>query len=39
MNFENIPELKSENGYFILLGTMVIISVISIWYFKRKKWF
>jgi magnesium transporter len=39
MNFENIPELKTENGYFILLGTMVIISVISIWYFKRKKWF
>jgi magnesium transporter len=39
MNFENIPELKSENGYFILLGTMVVISIISIWYFKRKKWF
>jgi magnesium transporter len=39
MNFENIPELKSENGYFILLGTMLVISIISIWYFKRKKWF
>lgn len=39
MNFENIPELKSENGYFILLGVMLLISVISIWYFKRKKWF
>jgi magnesium transporter len=30
MNFENIPELKSENGYFILLGTMLVISIISI---------
>jgi magnesium transporter len=39
MNFENIPELRSENGYFILLGTMVVISIISVWYFKRKKWF
>jgi magnesium transporter len=39
MNFENIPELRSENGYFILLGTMLVISIISIWYFKRKKWF
>jgi magnesium transporter len=39
MNFENIPELKSENGYFILLGVMLLVSIISIWYFKRKKWF
>jgi magnesium transporter len=39
MNFENIPELKSEYGYFILLGIMVLITVISVWYFKRKKWF
>ena len=39
MNFENIPELKAENGYFILLGVMLLVSIISIWYFKRKKWF
>ncbi|MGJ8745274.1 CorA family divalent cation transporter [Polaribacter sp.] len=39
MNFENIPELKSEYGYFILLGIMVLITIISVWYFKRKKWF
>jgi magnesium transporter len=39
MNFENIPELKSENGYFILLGIMLLISIVSVWYFKRKKWF
>jgi len=39
MNFENIPELKSQNGYYILLGVMVVISVLAVWYFKRKKWF
>ena len=39
MNFQNMPELKSENGYFILLGIMVLVTVISVWYFKRKKWF
>ncbi|ARV16177.1 CorA family divalent cation transporter [Polaribacter sp. SA4-12] len=39
MNFENIPELKFKYSYFILLGVMVIITLISVWYFKRKKWF
>ena len=39
MNFKNIPELNSEYGYFILLGAMVVITIFSVWYFKRKKWF
>lgn len=39
MNFENIPELKYEYSYFILLGIMVLITIVSVWYFKRKKWF
>lgn len=39
MNFENIPELKFKYGYFILLGIMVLITIVSVWYFKRKKWF
>ncbi|ARV07502.1 divalent cation transporter [Polaribacter sp. SA4-10] len=39
MNFENIPELKFKYSYFILIGVMVIITIISVWYFKRKKWF
>ena len=39
MNFENIPELKFKYSYFILLAAMVIITLISVWYFKRKKWF
>ena len=39
MNFENIPELKAKYGYFILLGVMVLVTLASVWYFKRKKWF
>ena len=39
MNFENIPELKFKNGYFILLGIMVLVTIAAVWYFKRKKWF
>ena len=38
MNFENIPELKTHNGYFILLGVMLIIFISLLFYFKRKKW-
>lgn len=39
MNFENIPELKWPYGYFVLLGLMLIVTIISILIFKRKKWF
>ena len=39
MNFENMPELKSPYGYFILLGVMFIVTIISVIIFKRKKWF
>ena len=38
MNFEYIPELKVQNGYFILLGVMLVVSVVLIALFKRKKW-
>lgn len=39
MNFDNMPELQYEYGYFILLGFMVIIFIFMLLYFKRKKWF
>ena len=39
MNFENMPELKFQYGYFLLLGFMFVISLFIVWYFKRKKWF
>jgi magnesium transporter len=39
MNFEIMPELKWEYGYFIAWGGMVIVALILLVYFKRKKWF
>ena len=39
MNFENMPELRSPNGYFITLGVMALIGVGMIIYFKYRKWF
>ena len=39
MNFENMPELKSENGYFIVLGVMFLTVIGMVYYFKRKHWF
>ncbi|WP_159800412.1 magnesium/cobalt transporter CorA [Flavobacterium sp. MK4S-17] len=39
MNFENIPELHTQNGYYITLGVMVLIAIVMIIYFKRKDWF
>ncbi len=38
MNFENIPELKSQHGYFILLGTMVTIVVLLLAWFRKVRW-
>ena len=38
MNFENMPELKHPNGYFYALGSMGIIFVGMLVFFKVKKW-
>jgi magnesium transporter len=38
MNFENMPELKSSNGYFILLTMMGLISAGLLVLFRRLKW-
>jgi magnesium transporter len=39
MNFEFLPELKWEYGYFMVWGIMLCISGMMIYYFKRMKWF
>ncbi len=39
MNFENMPELKYKNAYFVTLGVMFIICILMVYYFKKKKWF
>ncbi len=38
MNFDNMPELHMENGYFVVLGGMFVILIIMLIYFKRKRW-
>lgn len=36
MNFENMPELKSEYGYYVILSVMASISLgLFIWMFRR----
>lgn len=39
MNFENMPELRYEYGYFFVWGAMLGIGGVLIWLFKRKHWF
>ncbi|GLR17052.1 magnesium/cobalt transporter CorA [Portibacter lacus] len=39
MNFVNIPELRAQNGYYILIGIMVLIALSMIYFFKSRKWF
>jgi magnesium transporter len=38
-NFDNLPELHYKYGYFAMWGVMLIIAIVMIIYFKRKKWF
>ena len=38
MNFENMPELKSQNGYFLVWGIMLSIIIGLLFYFKKRKW-
>jgi magnesium transporter len=38
MNFDNMPELHTAHGYFILLGVMFLLMVGMLLYFKVKKW-
>ncbi|MGL4632104.1 MAG: CorA family divalent cation transporter [Leadbetterella sp.] len=37
MNFENMPELKWQTGYFLTIGVMAAISLIIFYWFKRKR--
>lgn len=37
-NFDVLPELHFEYGYYIMLGCMALIAIAMLFYFKRKKW-
>ena len=39
MNFEYMPELKYQNGYYIIIGLMFLLVLGMIAYFKKIKWF
>ena len=39
MNFDNMPELHLRWGYFAVLGVMLILLILMILYFRRRKWF
>lgn len=38
MNFDHMPELHFKNAYFLVLGIMLLIILLMLWYFRRKKW-
>jgi magnesium transporter len=39
MNFENMPELRSEYGYHTVMAIMFLIGIGMIVYFKKRRWF
>ena len=39
MNFKYMPELEYENGYYIVVGMMVLIVLGMLFYFKRRRWY
>ena len=38
MNFKFMPELEYKYGYYLTVGFMVLIVVVTFIYFRRKKW-
>lgn len=38
MNFEHMPELRHENGYYIVLALMFAVCVIIYFWFRSKGW-
>lgn len=38
MNFTNMPELEWKYGYAAVMGLMLVITLVMVWWFKRKGW-
>ncbi|MEL6253198.1 MAG: magnesium/cobalt transporter CorA [Bacteroidota bacterium] len=38
MNFQNMPELTWENGYFFVLGIMAALAISLVFVFKKRSW-
>jgi magnesium transporter len=39
MNFRNMPELNWQYGYALAIGTTVVATAVTVWWFRRKHWF
>ncbi|WP_116788230.1 magnesium/cobalt transporter CorA [Flavobacterium psychrotrophum] len=39
MNFDNMPELHTEHGYYVVWGIMMVSIIVMVIYFKKKDWF
>ncbi|MEG1425606.1 MAG: CorA family divalent cation transporter [Raoultibacter sp.] len=38
MNFENMPELHRPEAYFVVIGLSIVLVIVELVYFKKKKW-
>jgi magnesium transporter len=39
MNFEGMPELRSAHGYTVAASLTIVSTILTYWYFRKKKWF
>jgi magnesium transporter len=39
MNFDNMPELHTQHGYYVVWGIMMVSIIIMVIYFRKKDWF
>jgi magnesium transporter len=39
MNFKYMPELEYKNGYYTIIGIMILAGLLMLYYFKRRRWF
>lgn len=38
MNFDNMPELHTKNGYYVVIAVCATVAIGMLIYFQRKKW-
>ncbi len=38
MNFDHMPELKWEYGYYLVIGSMVLLDGLLFWRFRKARW-
>jgi len=39
MNFQHMPELSWQHGYLVAASVTAVSTLVTFWYFKKKKWF